>query len=69
MKQIAINLVSGVSCTFRANEGLHCAYNVLDAPPSTVRPRLWYYHRPLPQNQLSQYLRRVQRTSHNSDKD
>lgn len=33
MNQIPINLVSGVSCTIRANDGLHCAYNLLDAPP------------------------------------
>lgn len=31
-KQIAINLVNGISCTVRANDGVHCAYNVLDAP-------------------------------------
>ncbi len=33
MKQIAINLVSDVSCTIRANDGVHCAYNILNAPP------------------------------------
>lgn len=69
MKQLAINLVSCVSCTIRANEGVHCAYNLLDAPPSIARQHLWYYHRPLPQNQSSQHIRRVQRASNNSDKE
>jgi hypothetical protein len=32
MEQIAINFISGVSCTIRANDGVHCAYNILDAP-------------------------------------
>lgn len=31
-KQIAINLVNGVSCTIRANDGVHCAYNILNCP-------------------------------------
>lgn len=32
MKQIAINLVNGISCTIRANDGVHCAYNILNCP-------------------------------------
>lgn len=32
MKTIAINLVGGVSCTIRANDGVHSAYNILVAP-------------------------------------
>ena len=31
-KQIAINLVNNLSCTIRANDGVHCAYNILDSP-------------------------------------
>jgi len=32
-KQIGINLVDGVSCAIRANDGVHCAYNILNCPP------------------------------------
>lgn len=29
---MAINLVNDVSCTIRANDGVHCAYNILNCP-------------------------------------
>lgn len=33
MKQIAINLYAGVSCTLHANPGVQCAHNLVDCPP------------------------------------
>lgn len=36
-KQIAINLVSGVSNTLRANPGMYCPSNAITPPPSEVR--------------------------------
>lgn len=40
MKTIAINLVGGVSCTIRANDGVHSAYNILDTPPPSIARQL-----------------------------
>lgn len=33
VKQIAINLYNGLSCTLHARSGVHSPYNIMDCPP------------------------------------
>lgn len=71
MKQIAINLYAGVSCTLHANPGVQCAHNLVDCPPpDSDKPQLCLsvYHGTLPQNRGAQHLRGLSRGRSNTNR-
>lgn len=69
-KEIAINIVSGVSCTIRANPGVHSPSNVLTPPDRQKYAQTAFIQvldLPLPQDKLSQHIQRIQGTGGNDD--